>query len=151
MENSSHRLTTLLSTFAPHRVDTFVAYKFTPEHFEIPDSEEYLTIHRGIEGCIAQYGDLLEFWIHSLYSYCEDEGMSTTFASLAGRSLCHAMPTSTADSLLARFLNQVKATAEVRPESNFAGAMQMFDDWNFIAVVGRTPERFFTFYWETTA
>ena len=53
--------------------------------------------------------------------------------------------------LIKEYSTSLRMPLSLVPRGGFISAMQMYDDWNDIALLAEFSEEYFSFYWSTTA
>lgn len=141
----------LLNGFRTKAADSYYSLSYSPEDFEHSESEEFITVHRRTDDCKSQDGNILNFWLHSLFGYLEDSRTDFYFEEAVRESLCRAVSEDELQSRVSPLMEGLKSKAVFEYSGQFLGAFQMYDDWNFVAIVGESSAEYFSFYWETTA
>ncbi|MGI4790548.1 MAG: hypothetical protein ACRYFS_17055 [Janthinobacterium lividum] len=122
--------------------------EYTQFDFVHPDSEESIVIHRGTK---TDFESALQFWIHSIYSVQEQDlglehlliyAQAGKFVSLPAAEFCL---------LVEQHAYYLRSPLDLPSKGAFISAMQMYDEWDDIALLAEFSEEYLSFYWSTTA
>ncbi|HEY4001304.1 MAG TPA: hypothetical protein VGO93_20700 [Candidatus Xenobia bacterium] len=147
--NAQQRIKIACRDFRCNSHDTFYRPVYTPCRRKGVDC--LLAVYRGIEGCKSQYPDLLSFWPHVLFSYCEDIGDDAFFDAVASQSLCEPLSVAAAMDRLSNQLGAllVPLSYELFEEDTVIAGYLMFDETDWFSLILQTDSRYLAFFWES--
>lgn len=121
--------------------------EFLPEDFDSSSSEENIVVDRGLK---MEFESALQFWVQSLRT--QDLAKRQDYILKYARTgKCTQMIAADFDHLIKEYSYSLKTPISLAPKSKFISAMQMYDDWNDIALLAEFEQEYIAFYWATTA
>ncbi len=120
-------------------------------HFDFvsPSSEQTIWTFRGDK---REFDSPLFFWVKTLQSQGW-EGREEHFRDYAEGGQCRPITGAEFTRIVAEYSGSLRRPlpAYLLDASRYLSALQMYADWNDVAVVAETDEAFIAFYWSTTA
>jgi hypothetical protein len=136
--------------FRPQSVSGLNVTHLGPREFKRPASEETLVLHFCSEKNL--FGNLATFTFTSVWAFLEATGSNTGMClPLMREAELRAITSDELDQIAQPLLLGLVHPVDLAIQEPLIHVVQLFDDWNFIAIVGETGDSYFAIYWETTA
>jgi hypothetical protein len=134
----------------PQSISALTVICFGPDKFKNPASEETLVLHFCSEKHLFE--SLAAFTITSVCAFEEASGLDQdTCLPLIVEAEVRAITRDELDRITRPLLMGLAQPVELALQGPLVQAVQLFNDWDFVALVGETDNQYFGFYWETTA
>jgi hypothetical protein len=110
-------------------------------------SQQEIEIHRGVEGCKEQYHNLIDFWVHSLFSHLEDRLDDDEFTIVAYQSKCKSISEEETMQIFYQLTEGMRDAPTLDYDGEFIRSLQMFDKAHFKAIAVESSTEYFVLYW----
>jgi hypothetical protein len=140
-------LMTFLRNFHIYNPEHFYSNRFLSRGPSYERSQQELSIHIGIEGCKKQYANIVEFFVHTLFSYLEDRYEEDQFEEIAIQSKCESLSQEETVSIFEQFTAEWEEKPILHLAGKFIQAIQTFDKLNFKVIVIETEKGYIAVYW----
>ena len=144
------QLPKLVEQVSPHieRVEyTLERVEYTQYDFKHPESEGSIVIHCGAR---TAFQGALQFWMHSVRSLGDQDLGPYFLTRLAKSGKFAGLAATDFYGLAKRYSHDLVSPLILSPKGEFISAMQIYDDWDDIAILAEFQEEYISFYWSTT-